>query len=99
MHLCWYRLLVQVVTGCCCYRLFGCCRLIGTGCYRLLVQVDSDRLTVAVFDSVTGCLHLAFIFQGGWMGQGKGVVASFRLVSRIRELELPSGWSLRTRWL
>jgi hypothetical protein len=37
---------------------------------------------VAVVDSVTvtGCLHLAFIFQGGWMGQGKGVVASFWLV-------------------
>jgi hypothetical protein len=30
------------------------------------------------------------------MGQGKGVVASFRLVYREhRELELPSGWSLR----
>jgi hypothetical protein len=57
------------------------CRLIGTGCYRLLVQVDSDRLTVAVVDSVTvtGCLHLEFIFQGGWMGQGQVVVATFRL--------------------
>jgi hypothetical protein len=68
---CWFRLLVQVVW----------CRLIGTGCYRLLVQVDSDRLTVAVVDSVTvtGCLHLAFIFQGGWMGQGQVVVATFRL--------------------
>jgi hypothetical protein len=34
---------------------------------------------VAVIDSVTvtGCSHLTFIFQGGWMGQGKGVVASF----------------------
>jgi hypothetical protein len=68
---CWFRLLVQVVW----------CRLIGTGCYRLLVQVDSDRLTVAVVDSVTvtGCLHLAFIFQGGWMGQGQVVVATFWL--------------------
>jgi hypothetical protein len=68
---CWFRLLVQVVW----------CRLIGTGCYRLLVQVDSDRLTVVVVDSVTvtGCLHLAFIFQGGWMGQGQVVVATFRL--------------------
>jgi hypothetical protein len=37
---------------------------------------------VVVVDSVTvtGCLHLEFIFQGGRMGQGKGVVASFRLV-------------------
>jgi hypothetical protein len=58
----WFRLVVQVVW----------CRFIGTGCYRLLVQVDSDRLTVEVVDSVivTGCKHLAFIFQGGWMGQG-----------------------------
>jgi hypothetical protein len=47
-------------------------RLIGTGCYRLLVQVDSDRLIVVVVDlvAVTGCLHLEFIFQGGWKGQG-----------------------------
>jgi hypothetical protein len=31
---------------------------------RLLVQVDSDKLIVAVVDSVkvTGCLHLEFIF-------------------------------------
>jgi hypothetical protein len=36
---------------------------------------------VAVVDSVTvtGCLHLAFIFQGGWTGQGHVVVATFRL--------------------
>jgi hypothetical protein len=40
------------------------------------------------------------IFQGGRMGQGKGVVASFWLEpGESRELELPSGWSLRTRWL
>jgi hypothetical protein len=39
------------------------------------------------------------IFQGGRMGQGKGVVASFWLVSENRELELPSGWSLRIRGL
>ena len=40
------------------------CRLIGTSCYRLLVQVDSERLTVVVVDSVTmtSCLHLEFIF-------------------------------------
>jgi hypothetical protein len=54
---CWFRLLVQVVW----------CRLIGTGCYRLLVQVVTGywyRLTVVVVDSVTvtGCLHLEFIF-------------------------------------
>ena len=38
-------------------------RVIGTGCYRLLVHVDNDRFTVAVVDSVTmtGCLHLTFI--------------------------------------
>jgi hypothetical protein len=44
-----------------------------------LVQVDSDRVTVAVVDSVTvtSCLHLEFIFQGGRTRQGKGVVASF----------------------
>jgi hypothetical protein len=40
---CWFRLLVQVVW----------CRLIGTGCYRLLVEVDSNRLKVAMVDSVT----------------------------------------------
>ena len=56
--------------------------VIGTGC---LVQVDwwvdSDKLTVAVVDSVTvtGCLHLEFIFLGDWMGKGKVVVATFRL--------------------
>jgi hypothetical protein len=51
---CWFMLLVQVVW----------CRLIGTGCYKLLVQVDSDRLRVAVVDSVKVkcCLHLAFRF-------------------------------------
>jgi hypothetical protein len=65
MHGTWY-MLVQVIGT------VVWCRLIGTGCYRLLVQVDSDRLTVVVVDSVTvtGCLHLEFIFQGGWMGQG-----------------------------
>ena len=67
---CWFRLLVQVIW----------CRLIGTICYRLLVQVVNDRLKVAVVDSVivTGCLHLAFIFQGGWTRQGQVVVATFR---------------------
>jgi hypothetical protein len=51
---CWFRLLVQ----------FVCCMLIGTVCYRLLVHVDSDRLIVALVDSVTvtGFLHLSFIF-------------------------------------
>ena len=61
-------------------------QVIGTSClvqvdwYRLL-QVETDRLTVAVVDSVTvtGCLHLAFIFQGGWTGQGQVVVATFQL--------------------
>jgi hypothetical protein len=35
--------------------------------YRLLVHVDSDKLTVTTVDLVTmiGCLYLAFIFQGG----------------------------------
>jgi hypothetical protein len=72
-----YRLIQVVGTGC--DRLLV--HIVGTGCDRLLVQVDSDRVTVAVVDSVTvtGCLHLAFIFQGGRMGQGKGVVSSFRL--------------------
>ena len=51
----------------------------GIGCDRVLV--DSDKVTVAVIDSitVTGCLHLEFIFQGGWMGQGHVVVATFQL--------------------
>jgi hypothetical protein len=33
---------------------------------------------VEVVDSVTviGCLHLAFIFQGGWTEQGKVVIAT-----------------------
>jgi hypothetical protein len=36
----------------------------------VLVQVDNDRVIVAVIDSmtVTGCLHLEFTFWGGWMG-------------------------------
>jgi hypothetical protein len=57
----WFRLLIHVVWS----------KLIGTGCYRLLVQVNSDRLTVAVVDSVTVtcCVHLEFIFQSGWTGQ------------------------------
>jgi hypothetical protein len=40
---------------------------IGTGCDMISVSCDSD-----IVDSVTmtGCLHLEFIFQGGWMGQG-----------------------------
>jgi hypothetical protein len=68
----WYMLVQVIGTGC----------LVQVDLYRLLqVQVDSDRLTVVVVDSVTvtGCLHLAFIFQGGWMGQGQVVVATFRL--------------------
>jgi hypothetical protein len=38
-------------------------QVIGTGCYRSLVHVDSDRLTVAVVDSVTvkSYLHLTLI--------------------------------------
>jgi hypothetical protein len=42
----------------------------GTCWFRLLVQVDWYKLIVAVVDSVTvtSCLHLAFIFQGGWTG-------------------------------
>ena len=59
---CRFRLLVQVVW----------CRLIRIGCYWLLVQVDNDRFRVVVVESgiVTSCLHLEFIFQGGWTGQG-----------------------------
>jgi hypothetical protein len=59
---CWFRLLVHDIW----------CRLIGTGCYRLLIQADSNKLTVEMVDSVTvtGCLHLAFIFQDSWTGQG-----------------------------
>jgi hypothetical protein len=39
-------------------------QVIGTSC---LVQVDWYRLTVGVVDSVTVtyCLHLEFIYQGG----------------------------------
>ena len=67
----WY-MLVQVI---------GTCFLVQVYWYKLL-QVDSDRLIVAMVDlvTVTGCLHLAFIFQHKRMGQGKGVVSSFRLV-------------------
>jgi hypothetical protein len=56
-------------------------RLFGAG---LLVEVITSywyRLTLDVVDSVivTGCLHLAFIFHGGWRGQGQVVVATFQL--------------------
>jgi hypothetical protein len=36
---------------------------------------------MVVVDSVTvtGCLHFTFIFQGGWTGQGRVVVATFQL--------------------
>jgi hypothetical protein len=41
----------------------------------VLVQVDSDRVTVAVIDSVTviGCIHLAFIFQVVGWGKERGL--------------------------
>jgi hypothetical protein len=48
------------------------------GCWNKLVHVYSGIFhsdSVAVVSSV-----LTFIFQGGWTGQGKGVVSSFRLV-------------------
>jgi hypothetical protein len=53
----------------------------GTSCDKVLVQVESDKVIVELIDSmtVTGCLHLEFIFRGGWTGKGKRVVASFRL--------------------
>jgi hypothetical protein len=53
-------------------------QVIGTCC---LVQVDWYRLIVVVvyLVIVTGCLHLALICQGGWMGQGQVVEATFRL--------------------
>jgi hypothetical protein len=62
----WYRL----ITGYW-YRLV-------TGCWHRLVQVYSGIShsdSVAVVSS-----FLTLIFQGGWMGKGKGVVASFWLV-------------------
>ena len=67
-------LLVQVVW----------CRLIGTGCYRLLVQVDNDRLIVAVVDSVTvtGCLDLTIILQGGLDGARMGGCSHLQVVAR-----------------
>jgi hypothetical protein len=74
-------MLVQVIgTGCLVQ--VDWYRLVQVYWYRLLQVIGTgDRLTVAVVDSVTvtGCLHLAFIFQGGWMGQGQVVVATFRL--------------------
>jgi len=50
---CWFRLLVHVFW----------CRLIGTNCYRLLVHVDSDRLsTFGIY--ILGWLDRARIGSG-----------------------------------
>jgi hypothetical protein len=76
---CWFKLLVQVVWW----------RLIGIGCYRLLVQVDGDRLTVAMVDSVTvtGCLHLTFIISGWLDGARIGGCSHLPVVvGELREL-------------
>jgi hypothetical protein len=55
-------------------------------------------VTVTVIVVVTVGLHL--YFRVDRMGQGKGVVASFLVgAGEHRELELPSGWSLRIRGL
>jgi hypothetical protein len=75
----WYRLLVHVD-----YRLLVQVdyKVIGTG-WLQVVGTYWYRFTVVY---LTGTMwqwfhHLTLIFQGGWMGQGKGVVASFWLVS------------------
>jgi hypothetical protein len=66
-----------------------------------LTVTGCDSESYRLFDSVTvtGHLHLEFILQGGWMGQGKGLYPPSSWIQRIRELELPSSWSLRIRGL
>ena len=84
---CWFRLLVQVVW----------CRLIGIGCYRLLVQVDSgsgwfsdnDRLyafgiyILGQLDGARtdGCSHLLVV-----VGEPRGLYPHFGWSQRIKEL-------------
>jgi hypothetical protein len=67
-----------------------------------------DRLTVGglysgIFhsDSVVMVSSLFDIYISGWLdGARKGDCSLLPVwCGRIRELELPSGWSLRTRWL
>jgi hypothetical protein len=61
---------------------------------------DSDRVVtefVIVAEFVTVGLHLYFRVVG-W-GKERGLYPPSSWSQRIRELELPSGWSLRTRWL
>ena len=80
---CWFKLLVQVVW----------CRLISTGCYRLLVRVDSDRYTYNdnnkynnfFFISISGSdrLSLHLYFRDEVWGKERGPYPS-------------SGWSWRT---
>ena len=93
---CWFRLLVQVVW----------CKLIGTGCYRLLVQVDSgsgwfsDSDRLSTFD----------IYISGWLdGARTGGCILLLVISKelgiwsfpqvvaweTRGLEPPSSWRWR----
>jgi hypothetical protein len=52
---------------------------------------------VAVIVVVTVGLHLYFREQDGARKGGCSLLLGW--IQRIRELELPSSWSLRTRWL
>jgi hypothetical protein len=52
---------------------------------------------VAMIVVVTVGLHLYFRVEG-W-GKERGLYPPFGWIWRIRELEFPLGWSLRTRWL
>ena len=93
---CWFMLLVQVLW----------CRLIGTGCYRLLVHVDSGSGWFSDSDMLStfgiyilgrldgartcGCSHLPFVVR-----EHRGLYPPSDCSHRIGELELPSGCILR----
>ena len=80
--------------------------MIGTGCYRLLVQVDndsglfSDSDRLSTFDiyilgrldgaRTSGCIHLPVV-----VGENRGLYRPSSCSQRIGDLELPSGCSLR----